>query len=235
MRRLILFCILTTLFVSCSKEGGTETPLPKPPEIATRFLHSFVPSYISFDKSNVILSDIYAPSMVILIKDPIGYSSPDVYKVDEEGARAFEQIAQRNGDTSFNREDSEIAVESRRCFAENFKEIHLVCTNQNLDSAHPAGALLDDIVRMEGVSYNEYVRSGYQEEYARMSEYHVISKRLSEVSTDELAMLSVWIGHGPYFHFPDGIFKPGVTYELKVTMITTEGMEKTVTGSICLK
>lgn len=133
-------------------------------------------------------------------------------------AKRFLEIAERNGDRSYNRYETIYQYSSRSCYIDNFKEVHIKCTNAAWDNLHPAGSSLDDLFEIEYSSYGEYVRKGYPVDFTPLQTYR---KTLLELTEDDMFMIF------PDFHlYADNIPTSG-KQEIQVTLVTTDGEEKT--------
>lgn len=141
-----------------------------------------------------------------------------------ENPEKFLELAERNGDRTYNREESDVIHNYRGCFADNFKAIHLVCLNKDWDAAHPAGTLLDDITKVTVTTFGDYIRNGYTGDRER-----VVEKYLKDLTEEDLAMIG--IGHSSYWPYlvVDTYPFDLDDCEMQVTMVTTEGVEKVLT------
>ena len=90
----------------------------------------------------------------------------------------------------------------------------------------PVGSSLDDILEIEYGSYAEYVRAGYPDNLPSGKTYR---KKLSELKKDDMSMID------PYFYFYSDPVPPAGTYEMEVTLVTTEGEEKTATCTLVIE
>lgn len=146
-------------------------------------------------------------------------SSPEVSRNPTDPER-FLEIAERNGDRSYDRKETVATPDQiRGAYAKNFRAVHVVCLNTAWDEAHPAGSSLDELTWIRHGSYAPYVRSGYK--LARMTTH--IDKRLSDLAEDDLSMLTDSSGIIYFTTLPPA---PG-TYRLQVTFLATDGTQKT--------
>lgn len=129
------------------------------------------------------------------------------------------QIAERNGDRTFNRKINFLDLVPDKYFADNFKAVRVVCTDAAWDDQHPAGSLLNDLLTISFKSCAEYVHSGYENKY----EYESVTKQLSALTESDLTMVKTEIR----MHF-DQQPRSGI-YTLQVTMVPIEGKEKVAT------
>lgn len=141
-------------------------------------------------------------------------SSPDKYP----GIRAdrYLEIAERNGDMSYNR-FADYAWEFRIAYADNFASMHLT-SDKDWDRTHPAGSSLDDLIWVNAACYDQYIRNGYTGD-----EIHYIDKPLDNLGSNEL---SVVCDRGTYRN-PDFYFLSvpltDEEHTLTLTITTTEG------------
>ena len=114
---------------------------------------------------------------------------------DSYAKEQFLKIAERNGDTSFNRKvfNGERLGEA---FADNFHELHIV-SDADWDEEHPAGTLLDDILSVRMYSFAEFIRNGYHDLARNKSEplgdyrsLQIIQKRVSELTSDDMEIIA---------------------------------------------
>lgn len=139
-------------------------------------------------------------------------SSPDKYP----GIRAdrYLEIAERNGDMSYNR-FADYAWEFRTAYADNFASMHLT-SDKEWDQAHPAGSSLDDLVWMNAACYDQYIRNGYTGEGC-----NYIKKLLHQLSPDELRVVDEF-NLNPRFYFLS-VPLTDEEHTLTLTITTTEG------------
>ena len=158
------------------------------------------------------------------------YPSPDVsarttltgVRPPEEQWKEFKYLSERNGDLSFNRHMVNYPGE-RWAWADNFREIHVVCRNRDLDEAHPAGSRIDDLLQVRFHTFAPYVRSGYEGKYLTF-----VRKKLSDLKEDEAEM----IHHSPMvFEFFDVTGMTG-EYEMEVPLVTVEGETRVAEGTL---
>ena len=143
----------------------------------------------------------------------------------EEEAERFMEIAERNGDLSYNRYEPEF-IFSNTCCADNFKSIEIKCLNAAWDEAHPAGSSLNDIVSIHHCSYADYIHKGYPDNYKWGAEQ---IKAMNELTEEDLAMID------PYIEFYFSSLPPAGSYEMEVTFVTTEGEKKTATCTLVIE
>lgn len=208
--------LLLSLLSCCDHTTPEEIPADQP---TTRFFHTFVTSYCKGEKYSVT----YAHKWCTISLDDehcIPVFSPDLFETDhqtDDGA-VFRQLSRRNGDTSYNREVTYLVSTGRNCLADNFSKIDVICTNRDLDSDHPAGASLNDRIKIRFQSCASYIRNRYTGE-----EWTTCDKLLSELEEDDLMLLS------PLLHLEfTGNTETHVPYELAITLTTREEKQHTV-------
>lgn len=136
----------------------------------------------------------------------------------------FEEIALRNGDTSFT---GRIYDWFPCAFAQNFAEFHLIC-NLDWDEAHPAGTPLDDLVTLTFMPYGPHIRNGYKE-YLTWASH--ITRPLDEVTPEELNIIDNFVSFG--FRVPDHLM--GSRLRMTLRIIDSEGKEFAAYGSLTTK
>lgn len=186
------------------------------------FLKSYIIGYVDsnvsweISQTNHLSGDISINLSVMI--DDFGkqvYRAPELGS-EGENAKRFIDVAEKNSDRSYNREDVFMSYMDRICSVDNFEKIKIVCLNRNWDSRHPQGSDLGDIVTTHILSYANYIRNRYAGE-----PYHIIKKVASELSLDDLTMITVYGVNSPTFYF-DVIPLPG-SYEIQVTLLTCLG------------
>lgn len=225
MKKLIYLLVMLPMLSAC--DDG-ENSMPKlSGELNTIFICSYVSAY---DGGTWVFSknEPYETGFCVLVdtrdeERPV-YVSSDITKKEDENTAAFWQIAQRNGDTSYN--EMEVSMYTRRCYVDNLKAIHVVCTNESLGEAYRAGTLLDGIVSARFISYGAYVDSGYTLNEMDVS---LVEKRLPALTETDLKMIDPRI----VFTLHEGAaFAPRTTYSLRVTLVTTDDEEIVVEGKV---
>ncbi len=146
------------------------------------------------------------------------YTAPELGNSHGKDAERFLEIAERNGDRTYDRYVNIAVSAGATCYAHNFKSMHVRCLNAAWDDAHPAGATLDDRIRIHYISYADYVRRGYPKGEESAKGYE---KRLHELNETDLSMfvsrIDLYFDSAP----------PAGSYEMEATFVTTEGEEKT--------
>ncbi len=105
-------------------------------------------------------------------KDATAIVTPDLN--GEAGRGVYLRLAQRNGDTGYDRRYYTEFLPLRYCFADEIASVEAVCTNRALDAEHPAGTSLRDVMRIRFLSCAPYVRrSGYAGE-VEWTEYDLL-------------------------------------------------------------
>lgn len=217
MKKWLLYLMVIPMFSACevSQDGPTRII----------FMRSFITDYVDGDLELHSYTSRYTPKGCLLfskIRPDRLYGTPD-YGAKGEEAEHFLEIAKKNGDLSYNRNEP-ANIFGHTCCADNFISIQVKCLNAAWDSKHPAGTSLNDIVTIHYTSYADYVRSGYPKNYDWKNAGGV--KVLADLSKDDLMMITTRID----FYFSS--IPPAGSYEMEVTFVTTEGEEKTATCTL---
>ena len=229
MKKIFLLIAVSLSFIRCNDDISNE--------YTYLFVRSYICEYIDNDLTVSPRGAIYP------IYEPIGISGwfPH-YDVSETGrtvrylapefgstgseAERFLEIAERNGDLSYNQKILCIEGTCQSpaiCCADNFKAMHVRCLNAAWDDAHPAGTPLDDITVVEYYSYAEFVRNGYRTGASS------VQKLLKDLTSTDLAMPHT------IFNYSFVRTPPAGTYEMEVTFVTTEGEEKSATCTLAIE
>lgn len=142
-----------------------------------------------------------------------------------ESAERFLEIALRNGDRSYHETVPDIIAWKRSCYAPNFSEVRVVCLDRAWDENHAPGVSLNDIAEIHFSSFARFVRNGYTGSVT----IEKITKRLTDLQPDDMAMVIDWPSHSLYISF-DHHPAQG-EYLMEVTFVTTEGEEKKALSS----
>ena len=185
------------------------------------WVQHFIPTYLTGTYYLTALSD--NQRIALSICDVRYISSPDKYP----GIRAerYLEIAERNGDMSYNRfADYDWAF--RSAYADNFASLHLT-SDKDWDEAHPAGTPLDDLIWVKAGCYGPYIQRGYTGEGI-----HFIDKRLDRIATDEFCVVTdLGVYRNPDFCFLSVPDKDEL-HTLTLTITTTDGTIHTPTITI---
>lgn len=157
----------------------------------------------------------------LTLRDVKFISSPDKYP----GIRAerYLEIAERNGDMSYNRfADYDWAF--RSAYADNFASLHLT-SDKDWDEAHPAGTPLDDLIWIKAACYDQYIRNGYTGEGS-----NYIEKLLHRLGSDELRVVDEFYTNPDFYFLSVPITDQEHTLTLTIT--TTDGTIHTPTITI---
>lgn len=230
MKRLLFISIMVGLMaVSCNDKDGNE-PIRCVGELV--FVKSYLNSYASapwqlkFWKADYTY--VYTPHNFHLNFIPTElkeYTNPELGGMPSSGK--FLQLAERNGDRTY---DQWIyTTEGFGACADNYKEIRMVCLNRAWDAAHPAGALLNDLMEVKFSTCGDYVRNGYQarEPYIVGETYKSYNAYRKMPMTELTPAFLEMVGYEFTFYFAE-LPEPG-QYEVQVTMVTTEDVEQTAT------
>lgn len=149
MRNLFVFLLL--LLAGCSESNeGPVTPAPDGADTSKNFIQTYV---MPTDLSVQMVADRYIN--IELRGRRIGYRDAAV-------KREFDSLSTLYNDLSYNRK---LVAYSIYAVGEELRGIDLIC-DRAIDAQHPAGASLNDIVKLCAVSYDAFVASGYRYEPA---------------------------------------------------------------------
>ncbi len=215
MKKIFLWIVVLSVMTGCkaSKDGPNNLV----------FMQSFITSYVDgtlnlnsygADRETVGIPKNCLLFCIMDVKEVI--STPSYGSTGEEAAR-FLEIAKRNGDVSYDRNEP-ANVFNNTCCADNFKSIQVKCSNAAWDGAHPAGSLLNDIVSIQHTSFADYVHKGYPDNYDWNAG---MIKPVNDLTNEDLAMIS------PNMKFYFSIIPAKGSYEMVVTLTKTDGEEKT--------
>lgn len=225
MRKLFFLLFAGAVVSSCDEEGNIPVGLDTPV-----FVRNLIVRYVD----GPIEIGKYAGELCVknLWEQSEFYGSPEAYPHLTTGHDEFQRLAARNGDISYNRSVNPITLMERECFAENFREVHLVCTGSEgdvpWDEDHPVGSRLDDVVQLEFSTCADYVRNGYPESdkiAGTENTTKLVKKYMSDLTPDDLTMIRCASAYSMKFIF-DNLPVSG-TYMLDFTLVSTEGEEKT--------
>ncbi len=227
MKTIAFLCALPLLFWGCDAKN----------KVKYVYLRSYITCYYENDlvmwmrtrtvkESGKTKTDYYLCCTEYEGGGAKNYFSPDFGTTGKE-AEKYMELAERNGDLSYNRmEPYDMESPNRRCWADNFKAMHVKCLNASWSDRYPAGSLLDDLVQVEFRSYADYIRRGYPEGDRGIKDCKI---RISELKETDLSMISG--GFSIYF----SVLPPAGSYEMEVTFVTTEGEEKTATCTLAIE
>lgn len=222
MRRILFFVFFLSLVGGC---GDREIADKIPPQI---MMVSFIPYYE--DNAPFNITPTSNGSLAGWFGDPDVHTGGCIYSAPElgskgENAERFLDIAHRNGDRSYNRYENFYKYGNRSCCANNYREVRVKCLNAAWDQSHPAGSSLDDLFAIEYSSYAEYVCKGYLEHVQKLQTYR---KTLSVLDESDMTMIK------PNFSLYYDSTPPPGSYEIEVTLVTTEGVEKTAACTLII-
>ena len=184
--KIICFFLIFPLFCcGCNKEEDCCGPSFYR-ELITRYVGGALKmEMLQITYTGATPTTILQTGFVVGVDESQMYSSfcfPEKYKM----------LAERNGDTSFNRE---VFPWERlgEAFADNFCELHIV-SNADWDEEHPAGTPLDDILLAHFDSYAKIIHDGYKINGAKLDlsrndNFTICKKMVSELTSDDMEML----------------------------------------------
>ena len=124
----------------------------------------------------------------------IGATDMDKFIIEANNPLEYEQQAELHGDY-FNRWVYEYRGWCIKIFAEQFQSLHVV-SDADWDEEHPAGTLLDDLLRVEFTSIGAFVRGGYhaggtdESEWMHDWQYFTrVDKPVSELTPSDMDMM----------------------------------------------
>lgn len=188
----LFFCGVALCAAACAKEEGLDH--------RSHRVASFVNTYCEVDR--VVLRDPryygFHDDNRILYFYEFGreYRSAEIGGEGEEALR-FRELAERKGDTGYDRWVEKIFLQS--ALADDLCAVHAVCPRAAWDEAHPAGSSLDDVVFLAFRTHAPYVRSGYSEGDGMVAP--VVRKRLSELTPADLTLIAGADGAGGLYLF----------------------------------
>lgn len=154
---------------------------------------------------------------------------------DSYAKEQFLKIAERNGDTSFNREVWG-GDQLGEAFADNFLELHVV-SNADWDETHLAGNPLDDILLAYLDSYAKIIHDGYKInghdiDFSKKDNFITCKKMVSELTSADMKMLCYSLNYyGSDTRNPMIVFTSAPTlaktHTLTLSWTTVEGNVKT--------
>lgn len=219
MKRIFIFCFACLLFGGCDDLKDQDVV----------FMHSYIPFYIENSwtvypyKNDVSNTRKYY--LLCRLYEGTVYRAPEIGGAGEAAER-FLAIAERNGDRTYDRKVNTLVDNLPRCSADNYTDLRVRCLNTAWDNGHVAGTDLSDFAVVEYVSYADYVRRGYPKGEERAKGY---KKRLHELKDTDLSMITDAI------HIYFSVLPPAGSYEMEVTLVTTEGEEKTATCTLVIE
>lgn len=217
MKKGLLFLMM---FV-CGCSTNTDEPNKEQGEAPTgaHFSKSFIQTYVIPDAMDAY---IHLDQYIAIRYD--GQIFGSVRDSEKEG---YEALCEKYNDLSYNRK---IVPNSKIALGRDYTAIHVVC-DKAIDDAHPAGASLNNIIKLCAVSYSDFIASGYDAafrtpekpiEFAALSLDNGIGampifKLLSELDKDDFRLIDPEM----YLYLPK---KPNAgQYEFTITMNSAEG------------
>lgn len=216
MKRILILCFTSLLFGGCDDLKDQEMV----------FMHSYIPFYIENSWTiypyNDDVSNAQKYHLLCRLYEGTVYRAPELGGSGQEAER-FLAIAERNGDRTYDRKVNIFSDNLPRCSADNYTNLRIRCLDAAWDKDHTTGADLSDVAIVEYVSYADYVLRGYPRGEIGGQRYR---KPVSEIEKTDLSMITDAI----YIYF--SVQPPAGSYEMEVTLVTTEGVEKTATCTL---
>lgn len=153
------------------------------------FSKNFVQVYIIPD--NIKLQE-YKTDFILL-----EFGGKELHNSRESDNIAYDAYSLKYGDISYNRK---LVPFSNRAIAEKIEVINVTC-DKDLDKNHPAGSLLNDMIKLCATSPRRFIENNYTKETYQFSEefkelglntvsgYQPVVKLLSELNEEDLVLL----------------------------------------------
>ena len=217
-RTYFLMLLVVSVMTSCDKE-------PQDLHQVEHFIRTYVEGPYRLEPIN----DCTGFWITILEKDRVKIQSPDTKQGSYPFRERYLQIAERNGDTEYNR-FADYEWYEREALADNFCLLS-VTSDKAWDTNHPAGTGLGDILLFKAYSYSPYIRSGYSGNI-----YTQISVPLNHVTEGQMEVLNFepdsYLRDLPQIRFLRAPSTEG-PHTLTLTITTPEG--KTYRPTITLR
>lgn len=212
MRQVILLIMVFSFLFGCSDNNNDQ----RPPD-GSVFSENFIQSYV-------------IPSKIALGNTARGYISvkfigQEIKNTDMFAKSDYDKLATRYDDLAYN---SNLVKNSTCAIGKEYLEIKIFC-NKAIDDNHNAGESLNDVVKLCGNSFKEYIASKYDanfksptipSEFEGLDFYNgkgasPVFKLLSEVTANDLILVEPEL----YLLLPD-ILESG-DYEFTVTVTSS--------------
>ncbi len=181
MKKIGFLLLCTGFFLSCNKEQDNTLPI-----------QHFIPYYLEGTYTLDALEDRTGMVLSIGEEGLKRVPSPDIQTAGDQARERYLQIAERNGDMTYNR-PAYYEWPNRYALADNFQSLS-VTSDKNWDADHPAGTPLDDIMEFCAWSYAQFIHSQY---YG--NEYNSVRGRLDQLNADQMQILDYEL----YIYLPD--------------------------------
>ncbi len=189
-RTFILSVLIASILTSCGKDRMNWQN--------TRTFDSYVSRY--YDAKGLILEydscTLYSNYPFIISPENLGdcyyYNK---YNQGKQEMEKFDSLCEANKDLDFDHKLTFLnSPEWGHCYADNFSKVE-VRSSKDFDADHPAGTLLNDIIKVEYHSLQPFVESGYDypcdDILSCLPDANVYTKLASELLQDDLHMISL--------------------------------------------
>ncbi|MEG1622561.1 MAG: hypothetical protein RR330_04240 [Alistipes sp.] len=165
MKKILVLAALSLLLGACEKnDSSKEQPAGEYPYY--RNMSSYVLGYCVFDETQLtILRNNGYADLQLRFVGPVYYSPEMVAQEKKEPITQSQEVADKfltfaaqNGDTNYH---GDVFVGFWPSLTESIQAIHVVA-DRDLDEAHPAGTLLDDVIYFATCDRYAFIQSGYK-------------------------------------------------------------------------
>lgn len=155
-RILFLLPLCCVAMISTNCKNDTKDPDPNPPIYGTEFSENLVQVYVEPATLEAQAAGDYInlPGSLVIALDFYGRGIKQ-HPENEE----FKALSRKYGDTSYNKW---IVPFTNASLLTEFSSVEVTC-DRAIDSRHPAGASLADIVKLCATSPYRFIRSGYND------------------------------------------------------------------------
>ncbi len=169
------------------KPGGE----PPPPDYILENSPSFILSYYGMEVLQVIVESDNKLSMFIFGDMKAGY---DKIYGNIKNEVLYNELCNYYGDTSYNKDiDYYIGEGYNESYICDIESINITAET-DWDDSHPAGTLLNDLVKINGHSYFGFIKNGYADYLDQMFEY-----TLTDINKNGIYCLAYGVGLGIQF------------------------------------
>ena len=206
---ILLSTVMVLAMLGCS-DGGQEEPTPDPvppkpspvPGQEPRATPYYITDYLIVNSIGVRCRDGWLDPTDGLMGYDLFPLKGDVIEVglygesvtEESNSELFAYFQEQNGDVYYT---GETQPHQTKALAYPFEKITMLC-HENFDAEHPAGAVVDDIVKIHISTYAPYIANGYAYpegwEHRRYYHYWGITPvgefYLSEINSETAQLLS---------------------------------------------
>lgn len=205
------FFTIVIFFAGCEKNESKENDT----EVYSEYVENYVPYYISPEtmEQNSYWNFGSEPSIVLVI------SGSRISKTNSSTKAIYDSLASKYGDLNYKR-NAEIERDGALSVA---IDSIIIVSDCDIDSEHPKGSNLSDIVKLSTKGYYEYINGGYKQIDLGKD------KLISEYKKYELSLLCH--KHGLGFHFDKTLSIKG-THNFTITVVFENGKSLTSTQTV---